>query len=188
MGMTRDEKRKHMETLLLAAARLGGDSNGYVPTGPNTQFEGILNLAMLVVAAAEPFKLADLFDFDSYAIKAQQRHSGPNVSLAKLFGTTEAPPTVRKEDMEHRPRPEDVIADDVRRQEQEHIASVVRESGSCGYAQAADGAHIHQCEKTPGHADGPGGSDHQCQECGQLYQTAGADGSAEFSGDEEIEL
>lgn len=33
--------------------------------------------------------------------------------------------------------------------------------------------HVHRCQKAPGHADGPGGSDHQCGSCGVLYDATG---------------
>lgn len=43
----------------------------------------------------------------------------------------------------------------------------------CGFLIVADDGHNHVCDKAPGHADGPGGSDHRCAVCGCLYDAAG---------------
>lgn len=46
----------------------------------------------------------------------------------------------------------------------------------CGFELPAD-SHIHHCQKAPGHADGPGGSDHSCEMCGALYDANGGEAS-----------
>lgn len=46
----------------------------------------------------------------------------------------------------------------------------------CGFEldESGDGiTHTHRCQKTSGHADGPGGSDHLCESCGVLYDAQG---------------
>jgi len=50
-------------------------------------------------------------------------------------------------------------------------------------AYGAGFEHDHICDKAPGHADGLGGSDHQCDVCGALFSRV-TDGCMEFNGDE----
>jgi hypothetical protein len=54
----------------------------------------------------------------------------------------------------------------------ERTADAVVPSPTCGVTLADYGAgeeHTHVCDKVAGHADGPGGSDHQCDACGALF-------------------
>lgn len=55
------------------------------------------------------------------------------------------------------------------------------ETQKCGFSAADDGDpfHVHDCDKAPGHADGPHGSDHQCTWCGQLYASPGDAGTVD---------
>lgn len=50
----------------------------------------------------------------------------------------------------------------------------------CGFLLDSSGdgiSHTHRCDKAQGHDDGPGGSDHQCESCGCLYDAAGGTAS-----------
>lgn len=45
------------------------------------------------------------------------------------------------------------------------------------YAGGLPVGHVHRCDKAQGHDDGPGGSDHQCESCGCLYDADGGTAS-----------
>lgn len=69
----------------------------------------------------------------------------------------------------------------------EAVGSKSTPSGVCGFSldvtthslfhDAEVIAHVHRCQKALGHADGLGGSDHQCESCGALYDAAGGTAS-----------
>jgi len=77
-----------------------------------------------------------------------------------------------------------VLSDEIRQSILDQAAQLVKEqtgaaAETCG-VELVDpvGGHAHICNKTPGHADGPGGSDHQCDVCGALFPRV-TDGMAE---------
>lgn len=97
-------------------------------------------------------------------------------------------PAVPVELLEHRPYIEDVVAEDLREHERRKERWTERRSvpdtqaNACGFAlDVTDGhgviVHQHRCQKAPGHDEGPGGSDHLCESCGCLYDTAGGTAS-----------
>lgn len=61
--------------------------------------------------------------------------------------------------------------------EQETYAADQTVPQQCGFSQVQQDGHTHRCDKAQGHDDGPGGSDHQCESCGCLYDAAGGTAS-----------
>jgi len=180
-----EQRKQRLMTVLSAAVRIG--RAGALPDSVVAAELG--DLAELYLAAAHvPYGVigtgATALTIHNPDFKDMQvpddRHSPFTVSeiwqAAKAAGFSTTPSVPADMLGPHVPRLEDVIAADIREAQRDPKD----ESAPTCAVELADliGGHAHVCEKAPGHADGPGGSDHQCETCGVLFPRV-TDGAAD---------
>jgi hypothetical protein len=169
--MNKDERiRNQLGTVMSAAVRLGMTSSGMSREALAAEVRDLVELALHVTAHV-PGELSA----DGKNYLAWQKAEGER---QELFWRNALTPTVPADPLaHHRPSVADIVAADggvpgLAWPDGADGAGARRLDPLCGVRVPAYGAgmeHDHICEKAPGHADGPGGSDHLCDVCGQLF-------------------
>jgi len=161
--MNDDDIRRRLMTTLSAAVRIGR-SPGLTDSQVAAELHDLVDLYL----AAVPPTRTLFADFGN----------GPQGLTIKLDN-----PLLRKQQAEMWATTVDTWqADKTPRPEEPDVPQDSAVAPQCGFQTPAyngDGAvdHDHWCQKTPGHADGPSGSDHQCESCGVLFDASGGTAS-----------
>jgi hypothetical protein len=170
--MNRDDRiRNQLGTVVSAAVRLGMTQNGMAREALAAEVRDLVELAIQVTNPA----LMELSAGGERYLAFQQAEEKRKAAFWRNVDASVPADTLASQ----APRVEDAIAASLADLEERGIrvtgddaaeGAVARPAAPVCMAFAdADDMHDHACSKERGHADGPGGSDHLCEQCGQLF-------------------
>lgn len=186
--MNRDDRiRNQLGTVVSAAVRLGMTQNGMAREALAAEVRDLVELAIQVTNPALMELSAGGERYLAFQQAEEKRKAAfwrnvdasvPADTLASQASRVEDAITASLADLEERGIR--VTGDDAA-----EGAGARRPDPLCDAVADGEPGHIHVCGKVPGHADGPGGSDHLCETCGGFFLPPT---DIATNGDVEIEL